>query len=79
MNAGFAPSATKDPAKPRRSQVITRGRETTWLRTDAAGTPYPANTRNAAQKRPPAVRRAGRRVGGAGLEVGQQPTRRPAR
>lgn len=37
--ASLAPSATKEPAKMRRIQDITRGRETTWLRTAAANTP----------------------------------------
>lgn len=37
--ASLAPSATKEPAKTRRIQVITRGRETTWVLTAAANTP----------------------------------------
>lgn len=39
VTASLAPSATKEPAKMRRIQVITRGRETTWFRTAAANTP----------------------------------------
>ncbi len=37
--ASLAPSATNEPAKTRRIQVITRGRETMWFLTAAANTP----------------------------------------
>jgi hypothetical protein len=37
--ASLAPSETKQPAKTRRIQVITRGREVTWLLTKAAKMP----------------------------------------
>jgi hypothetical protein len=53
VRASFAPSATNDPAKLRRSHVITLGREVTWPRTEAARTPYAANTTNVASMKTP--------------------------